>query len=199
MKKIAVISALLIASGLAHAEKYQLDSAHFKVGFEVPHLMISTVEGRFNKFDGTFNYDAKKNEVTAVNVTVQTDSIDTNQPKRDDHLRSPDFFNSAKYPEMTFTAKNFAIKPGETKTVKGKLKILKTTKDVDLKVSFKGIIKDPMNTQKAVFDAETEVNRKDFGLKWNKALDGGGVVVGDTVKIKLGGEANMVAEANEKK
>lgn len=178
----------------AHAGKYEVDAAHSKMGFEVAHLMISTVEGRFTDFSGELTYDEKKEILTAIKGTAKATSIDTANAKRDEHLRSPDFFDVAKYPELSFSASGLKVKKGEKATIKGKLTIHGKTKTVPVELNFKGIIKDAWGNDKLVVSADAKISRKDFGLTWNKALEAGGVVVGDEVEIKVVTQAALPQE-----
>lgn len=181
------LSQLLAASAWAAA--YEIDPAHSTVGFEVTHLMISTVEGRFDEFKGEMEYDEKKNVLNSIQGTTKTASINTNNAKRDEHLRSADFFDATKNPELSFSAKSVGVKKGEKKKVSGKLTINGITKTVPFTLDFKGSVKDAWGNEKLVVHAEAEINRKDFNVKWNKALEAGGVVVGDKVQIDVHAQA----------
>lgn len=189
MKPVLILSAILISSNL-WAATWSLDKSHSQVGFEIGHLVISTVEGRFNNFEGTFEYDDTKGELSKLTAQIDVASVDTNDAKRDDHLRGADFFDVAKFPKMEFKAEDkVAIKPNQTKTVKGDLTIHGVTKKVDLKVENKGGVTDPWGNRRVAFVATAQIKRGDFGLTWNKKLDKGGLVVGEEVKILLKGEA----------
>ena len=171
------------AAGPAYqAGTYNLDPMHSKVGFEVPHLVISTVEGRFTKFSGDIQL-GEKLEKSKVQVAVETDSIDTGVGKRDDHLRSPDFFESKKYPQMKFESTEIAGTP-EAFKLTGNLTIKSVTKKVTFEGKYLGTVKDGYGNEKAAFNAKTKINRKDFGLTWNNAVEAG-PVVGDDVTIDL--------------
>ena len=181
MKRFVLLLCGLVLPGVLLAGTYKLDVSHTKVGFEVTHLVISTVEGRFTEFDGTFDFDEKKGVLSGVKVTIVSKSIDTANEKRDKHLRSDDFFNTEKYPRIEFVS---------TKEVKGirKLTIRNKTHDVTLKVTYRGSV---VNFGKSTvgFDIEGEINRKKFDVLWNKKLDTGGVMVSDEVVLSIHGEA----------
>ena len=187
---------------------YELDATHTQVGFKISHLVIAKVNGHFKKFKGSFKFDEKKGRLSSVSAQIDLDSIDTNEPRRDTHLKGNDFFairkNDGKgdlIPEkqfMTFTSSGGKIKQGSN-TIRGKLKIGNKKKTIDLNIIFRGSVQDPWGTQKVAFEAKTKINRKDFGLTWNKTLDGGGLVVGEEVEILIEGEANAKKEEKKKK
>lgn len=189
--KAFILTFLMAAT--ASAAPYAIDPSHTDVGFSIKHLMISNVKGRFKKFSGTFDFDPAKNQLNNINVEIDTTSIDTNEPDRDKHLRSNDFFNVEKYPKMTF--KSDKIEYSGDKPVKaiGTLKIRDKSKTVTLDLDYRGSIMDAWGNNKLAFAATTKIDRKDFGMTWNKALDKGGVTVGDEVSISIEGEANPVA------
>jgi len=191
MFKTFIVSLLMTAT--ASAAPYVIDSSHTEVGFSVKHLMIANVKGRFDKFTGTFDFDPAKNQLNKVNVEIETASIDTNEADRDKHLRSNDFFGVDKYPKITF--KSDKIEYSGDKPVKaiGTLKIRDKSKQVILDLDYRGAITDAWGNNKIIFAAMTKINRKDFGITWNKALDKGGVTVGDEVNISIEGQATPVA------
>jgi polyisoprenoid-binding protein YceI len=168
----------------AAADTYGIDKAHSEVTFTVKHL-VSQVTGRFQDFDGKIVLDHTKPEASTAELTIKATSVNTDQPRRDEHLRTPDFFDVAKFPEITFKSTKVAAKTKDTYDVTGDLTIHGITKPVVLAVSYLGEIKDPMGNEKAGFSAATTINRKDFGVLWNKALDQGGYVLGDDVKITI--------------
>lgn len=194
---------LAVVTGLsfgALATPYSLDAAHAEVGFKVKHLMISDVKGRFNKFEGAFEFDEKKSEIKNIDVKITMASVDTNDKKRDEHLAGDDFFSAAKFPMMTFKSdKAIAVKTGKSVKVAGTLTIRDVTKPVTLDVEYRGAMTDPWGNEKIGFSATTKINRKDFGVKWNKDLDKGGVAVGDEVTIMIDGEAGKVIAKTDKK
>lgn len=171
------------------ADTYIIDYAHNKVGFEIAHMMISNVDGKFNDYEASFEYDEKTNILKNVKSKIKVESIDTENKKRDDHLRSEDFFDAKKYPFIEFQSiEEVKIKPGETKKLKGKLTIKGIQKDIILDVKYIGKLKDPEGKERIGYTAETKINRKDFGITWNKVLETGGLVVGEEVHIILKGE-----------
>ncbi len=184
----AAIAIALAATTQAQADtkyeagSFQIDPMHSKVGFEIPHLVISTVEGRFTKFDGTIDLN-EKFEKSKVSVNVDMGSIDTTVQKRDEHLKSPDFFDVAKYPKMKFESTEITGKPDDFKLT-GNLTIKSTTKKVVFDAKYLGTVKDGYGNVKAVFQAKTKINRKDFGLTWNQLVEAG-PTVGDDVTIDL--------------
>lgn len=194
MFKNLLFTSLFLLATDAMAQKYALDPAHTTVGFKVKHLMVSTVSGRFDKFEGTFDFDNGK--VSNIDVKIDVDSINTNEKKRDEHLKSPDFFGvrDAKgklVPAnqwMTFKSSGFTAKEGDN-TVNGTLTIGKTSKELPLAVNYGGMIVDPWGKKRVGFEATAKINRKEFGVNWNKPLDKGGVVVSDDVTIVITGEA----------
>lgn len=187
-------------AGNVWAASYKLDESHTQVGFKIKHLVISTVSGRFNKFSGTFEFDPKKGEIEKLNVEIDSASIDTNEPDRDKHLKSPEFFDIEKFPKLTFTSKKTTTKDNKPTKLDGELTIHGVKKNVTLDVDYKGSTVDPWGNERIAFEASTQVNRKDFGLKWNKSLDKGGVMIADDVKIVIEGEALLQKpESKEKK
>jgi polyisoprenoid-binding protein YceI len=163
---------------------YVIDPSHSEVAFTVRHL-VTKVRGRFSEFEGTIQFDPEHPDRSSVNFTVQTASVDTSAPDRDAHLRSADFFHIEKFPTMTFTSTTVTPASGDTFTVTGPLSIRGVVKEVTLPVSYLGTQKDPWGNQKAGFETEVTLNRKDFGLTWNAALETGGFLVGDDVKVAL--------------
>jgi polyisoprenoid-binding protein YceI len=194
MKQIIVSVATLIAlsiPGLALSSTWTLDPDHSNVGFKVRHLMISNVKGNFEKFSGTIDINDKDVTKSTVQVSIDTNSISTNVQKRDEHLRSADFFNVAKYPTMTFVSKKVAKAGSNKLKVTGYLTLHGVTKEVVLDVEGPSAeSKDPWGHIRKGATATTKINRKEFGLVWNAALETGGVAVGDEVTITL--EAEMV-------
>ncbi len=183
---VAVFSLIVCLPVWAQAEtaRYDVDPDHSIVGFEVAHMVISKTTGRFTDYQGFIIMDPDKKEVKAIEAVIKTDSVNTNHKKRDKHLRSPDFFNVAKYPTMTYKMKSYT-KTGDQYTAVGDLTLLGVTKEITLVGTFNGDTKDTMGNIRAGFTAEGTINRKDFGMQWTKLLDNGGLVVGDNIKIKL--------------
>ena len=172
-------------SAFAATDTYVVDKSHSEATFKVRHL-VSRVSGRFDDFAGKVTIDPAKPTASAVEFTIKTASIDTGSPDRDKHLKTPDFFDAEKYPEITF--KSTKIVPARKKnmySVTGDFSMRGVTKRITLPVEFLGYGKDPWGNQRAGFTLITKVNRKDYGVNWNKALDNGGVLVGDDVEIEV--------------
>lgn len=169
----------------ASASEYVVDTAHSHVSFSVKHMMISNVKGEFKKIEADIEFDEKNKKFLKLAATIDAKSIDTGISKRDDHLRSPDFFDVAKYPDISFEATSIS----DTKVL-GKLTMHGVTKEVELTPTIHGVIKDFQGNSRVGFSLEGKINRTDFGLAWNKLLEAGsGVVVGEEVKIVVDIEA----------
>jgi len=160
-----------------------IDSAHTKIQFKVKHLMISNVMGSFKEFEGKASMIENDFSSTKVNLTIKTASIDTEAPDRDTHLKSPDFFDAEKYPEIVFEGSGMTLKDEDNYELKGNLTIKNITKPITLSVEYGGLMNDPWGNKKAGFSVTGEINRKDWGMEWNAALEAGGVLVGEKVKI----------------
>jgi polyisoprenoid-binding protein YceI len=192
--RMAVLAAAMaVGSPALAAETYQLDKAHSTVGFQVRHI-FTMVGGSFQDFSGTVRIDRARPEASSVEFTIQAASIFTNEPKRDEHLKSPDFFDTAKHPTISF--KSSAVKPAGANSyeVTGNLTMRGVTRQVTLPVTFLGEARDPWGNEKVGFELATVLNRKDFGINWNKALDQGGVLVGDEVKVQISVQGNKVKQ-----
>lgn len=185
----AALAAALSLTAAAAPSTWQIDSQHASAQFAVKHLMISTVRGAFHGVTGTINWDDKDITKSTIDVTIDTTTVDTREPKRDAHLKSPDFFDVAKYPTMTFKSKKIEQAGTGQLKVTGDLTIRGVTKEVVLDVEGPtAAIKDPWGNARVALNATTSVNRQDFGVKWNVNMDGGGVVVGDNVNITIDAE-----------
>ena len=185
MLAVAAAVALLSAAAVAQAVQYQIDPVHSSAQFSVRHMMVSNVRGEFAKVTGTVVYDPKNPALSSVEATIDAASINTHEPKRDDQLKSPDFFDVAKYPTLTFKSKKVEA-AGEGKLrVTGELTIHGVTREVVLDVEGPSPEVKMGPNFKSGASASTTINRKDFGMTWNRALDNGGVMVGDEVKITL--------------
>jgi polyisoprenoid-binding protein YceI len=183
IRRFALLLTLLALPALA--AEYTLDSAHSAAQFSVRHLMVSNVKGEFKKLTGKVVYDEANPSATVVEATIDVSTVNTGEPARDKHLKSPDFFDLDKYPTMTFVSKS-ARKTSHGLDVTGDLTLHGVTKPVVLHVSdISKEIKDPMGTLRRGATAATVIDRKDFGLLWNKNLDGGGVLIGDEVNITI--------------
>ncbi len=163
--------------------KWALDPMHSEVNFKVKHMMIANVTGGFKKFDVNATTDGNDFSKAKINFTADVNSISTNSDQRDGHLKSPDFFDAAQFPAIKFESVSMTKKSDDEYKLNGNLTIKDVTKPVSLDVNFGGIGKDPYGNTKAGFSIEGKINRKDFGLTWNAALETGGVMVGDELKI----------------
>jgi polyisoprenoid-binding protein YceI len=170
------------------AGTYNIDSMHSKVGFEIPHLVISTVEGRFTTFDGQIKVEDKI-EKSKVTVNIETASVDTGVAKRDDHLKSAEFFDATKFPKMSFVSKKVTASASGMKIL-GTLKIKGISKDVTLDATYLGTVKDGYGQEKVAFKAKTKINRKEFGLTWGQVVEAG-PIVGDEAEITLNIQATL--------
>jgi len=182
----ALVVVALALSASAQATSWIIDPNHSSVGFTIRHL-FSKVPGAFDKFSGTIDYDPANPTAASVKVEIDPASIDTKTQKRDDHLRSPDFFDVAKFPAMTFQSTKVTKGEGNALTAEGNLTMHGVTKPVTLAVMFLGA-GPAMGGQRAGFEATTKIDRKDFGIIWNKTLDSG-TLLGDDVDITIGIEA----------
>jgi polyisoprenoid-binding protein YceI len=189
MKHIITAISMIVAlalPGLAAASTWTIDQDHSNVGFKVKHLMVSNVKGEFRNFNGTLEIDDKDVTKSKVSVSIETPSITTGVTKRDDHLKSPDFFDVAKFPTMTFVSQKVKKAGNNKLKVYGNLTLHGITREVVLDVEGPTkAYKDPWGNTKRGASATTKINRKDFGLTWNAAIESGGVVVGDEVTITL--------------
>lgn len=183
---LAIGMAIALGAQVAGAVQYKVDAEHTTAGFKVRHLFTS-VTGRFDRFDGTIDFDPARPEQTRVAGTIDATSINTNNPDRDKHLRSKDFFDVEHFPKITFTSTGVSDLDASKQKGKmqGTLTIHGVARPVTLDVAFLGAGKDPYGNQRAGFTATTTVNRKDFGLTWNETLETGGLLVGDDVAIEL--------------
>ncbi|MFZ5861970.1 MAG: YceI family protein [Nitrospirota bacterium] len=185
---VAAAVAWLPNAVYAEVARFNVDLDHSIVGFDVAHMVVSRTTGRFTELSGSVVMDPDTKEVKSIDAVIQTASVTTNHKKRDDHLKSPDFFHVAKHPTMTYKMKRYT-KAGDQYTAIGDLTLLGVTKEMTLTGTFNGAVADPYGNTRVGFSGEGVINRKDFGMQWTKTLDKGGLVVGDTVKIKLEIEA----------
>jgi polyisoprenoid-binding protein YceI len=167
------------------AERWNIDPAHSHVEFSVRHLMISTVKGTFKDVAGTVVADESDLSAVSIDVTIQVASIDTRQPDRDTHLKSPDFFDAAKYPTITYKGTHIKGDHMSEFQLHGNLTMHGVTKPVALDVTAEGRGKDPWGNERIGYSASGKIDRRDFGLTWNQALETGGVAVGHEVKIHI--------------
>jgi polyisoprenoid-binding protein YceI len=175
---------LFLWPSLSWAAVYKVDPDHTTVSFKVRHL-FSKVQGLFNKFEGTIDYEPGKPETWKTSGTIDATSINTNVPERDKHLRSADFFDVEKYPTISYKSTKVTNATETSAKLEGFITIHGVEKPITLDLEIRGAGKDPWGNTRAGFTATTKINRKDFGLNWNQALETGGVLVGDEVEITL--------------
>jgi len=185
---IAVLAFALPALATAEPTVYKVDPDHSGVGFSIRHF-VSNVPGRFNDFEGTIRYDPQSPSASSVELSVRTTSIDTGNNDRDEHLRSADFFDAQKFPALTFTSTGVTVKDAHTLEVAGDLTLHGVTRRITIPVQILGTVKTP-NGEKAGFETLFTLNRKDFGITWNRVLDAGGTVLGEDVKVTIEIEAS---------
>jgi polyisoprenoid-binding protein YceI len=173
---------------LPAAGTYALDPTHTRVGFVARHLMVTKVRGYFREFDGSITV-AEDPKNSSAEVTIKAASIDTNTTDRDNHLRSPDFFDAEKFPELTFRNARVIKTDGTDFTVVGDLTIKDVTREVELKVELDGVVADPYGNTRLAITASTEIDREKWGLSWNAALETGGVMVSKNIRIEIESEA----------
>jgi polyisoprenoid-binding protein YceI len=174
----------------------QLDPVHSSVEFSVKHMMMTTVRGRFKKVSATVTVNEGRPERSSVYVEIDTASVDTGAPDRDAHLRSPDFFDAERFPKITFRSKRIEGVPrseGDHFRISGDLTIRDTTMQTVLDVEFEGRGTDPWGNERAGFSATTEIDRRDWGLRWNQAIETGGILVANKVRIEA--EVQVVRQA----
>ena len=174
----------MTTTATAPTTTYAIDKAHSEVTFQVRHL-LTRVRGRFSDFEGTIELNEALPDQSAVRFEIRTESIDTNEPARDKHLRSDDFFAADRFPSITFASTRVAKKGEERFDVTGQLTMRGVSKEITLPVTFLGKAKDPWGNERLAFEFEYALNRKDYGLNWNAALETGGFLVGDEVKISV--------------
>lgn len=180
MKFLKLGLASVLASGALFAGNYNVDASHSNIGFKVKHMMISNVKGTFDKFTGKFEYDEKTNSLKSFNGEIEVASINTRDKKRDAHLKAEELFNVAKYPNIIF-----ALNRVDGDYAYGKLTMHGVTKDVKLDFENNGMVKDPWGNTRVGLALSGKLNRKDYGITWNKVLEAGGVAVGETVKLDI--------------
>ncbi len=169
---------------MSDVTKWVIDPTHSEIHFKVKHMMVSTVTGAFNEFEGAVEAADETFENAKVSFSANVASIDTNNGQRDEHLKSDDFFNAEQFPKLSFVSKSFT-KKGDDFELVGDLTIRDITKEVKLNVEFNGVVVDPYSQTKAGFELSGKINRKDFGLKWSAITEAGSVVVSDDVRLVL--------------
>ncbi len=188
LRSILAAAFVLVSAGSASASEWTLDPTHVTAQFSIKHLMVSTVRGQFDKVSGTLNFDDKDPTKSVVEISIETKSINTREAKRDEHLRSPDFFDAANHPAITFKSTK-VTKAGKNKfKVTGDLTMRGVTKPVTLDVTVTDAVKSPWGQSVRGVSATGKLNRKDWGLSWNKGLETGGLLVGDEVQLNIDAE-----------
>ncbi len=167
------------------AETWEMDTVHSSINFWVRHLMVSKVRGRFTRWSGQLQFDEQNPAASHVEVEIDSASIDTREEQRDNHLRSPDFLDVAKFPKLTFRSRAVRSAGKGRYQVEGDLTMHGVTQPITLDVEHGGQSKDPWGAERTGFSANASLNRKDFGLGWNQALETGGVLVGEKVELEL--------------
>jgi polyisoprenoid-binding protein YceI len=181
---LAAVLAFATTAAATETETYSIDPTHANVGFEVRHIM-STVPGRFNEFEGTIQVNRVNPEASRVEFSIDAGSIDTRNQRRDEHLRSGDFFDVATHPTITFRSTSIKQVDDETFEVTGDFTMRGVTKSITLPVSLLGEMTDPWGNRRMGFETSTTIDRKDFGVSWNQVLDQGGLLLGDEVEISI--------------
>ncbi|MGT2461877.1 MULTISPECIES: YceI family protein [Sinomonas] len=167
------------------AGEWRIDPAHTRLGFSTRHAMVTKVRGAFNDVDGVINVDVDEPTNSSVSVTIKVASIDTRNAQRDEHLRTNDFFDAPHYPEITFVSKRIDQVEENSFIVNGDLTIRGVTKEIAVPIEFIGIETDPFGNMRAGFEGSRRIDRKDFGVNWNAALDSGGVLVSDRILLEF--------------
>jgi polyisoprenoid-binding protein YceI len=193
MKKLIYLSISILflsVTVFAQSQTWKIDKSHSKVGFSVSHLVITDVEGSFKDFEASISTN-KNGELEKVEAVIKTTSINTENNDRDNHLKSDDFFNAEKFPEMKFVSKTIKKSGKNNYKITGELTIRDVTKTVTLDAKLNGKVTDPWGNTKMGWYAQTTINRFDYNLKWNKALEAGGLVVGKEVTIKINSQFTL--------
>lgn len=177
----------------SYAGRWRFDPSHTRIGFQARHAMVTKVRGAFNDIDGYVDVNVEELAKSAVSLTVKVASIDTRNADRDQHLRTNDFFDAPQYPEITFTSTRIDQVDENSFIVNGDLTIKNTTKEVAVPIEFTGVEKDPFGNLRAGFEGSRRIDRREFGLEWNAALDSGGLLVSE--KILLEFEISVIKES----
>ena len=198
MKNLSILFvAILFSISTAFGQKtWNIDQSHSNIGFTVTHMVISEVEGTFDDFEGSVVESDQGLEGATINFKANVASIDTDNEKRDGHLKSADFFDTEKYPELTFASKSFTHTDGKNYKLVGDLTLKGVTKEVELAVKFNGTVKDGWGNERAGFKIIGEINRFDYGLNWNAALETGGLVVSEEVAFDINVEVIAAKETS---
>ncbi len=185
--RLVLLSFVVFVASSTSAKQYEVSMQHSFVNFEVDYMKVSLVKGGFDDFEGSFELDEETNKVTSLSFSIVTKSINTGNKKRDKHLRESDFFSSKKHPLIKFVATKMKYTAGELSEVSGNLEILAVIKPISFQINWKGFMNDAIDKAKKslYLRAKTVLNRKDFGLNWNKSLDSGGWIVSDDVRVDV--------------
>lgn len=196
MKNLTGLFILLnILAFNANAKDFELIKEHSRIAFDVDYMLMTKVDGQFKDFKGFFTLNAAENDISKIKITVKGDSVDSNDTKRDFHLRGHEFFFIATYPEITFEAPGpIRIEPGKKMQVPGYLTMRGIKRPIILEGIYKGKLKDPWGKDNYFFNLTGELDRKAYGIVWNKAMDTGGALIGDTVRLNLTVQAQVLGE-----
>jgi len=181
---MAALAAVTLSPAVSQAG-WKVDAAHSSIGFSVKHMAVSKTKGTFDSFEAAFEFEPGQPESWSCTATVDVASVNTANEKRDDHLRSDDFFDVANFPTLTFTSTGVKMKNDEEGTVTGTLTMHGVTKEVELDLEVLGMVNDPWGNTRVGFSLEGKINRKDWGLAWSKVMEGGGLVVGEDVTLTI--------------
>ena len=192
---LSLVLMIMSAVGV-RAESWSFDKVHSSIGFSVRHMVISKTNGSFGDYSGKVVFDGKNVENGSVEITIQMNSLDTKNEKRDGHLKSPDFLDAVKFPTMIFISKKINKKSGNYYDIVGDLTLKDVTREVTLDAEFYGSLQDPMGNTKAGFSAKTTINRQDFNVSWSNAMKDGSLIVGNDVEISL--DIELVKNPDEK-
>lgn len=165
--------------------KYEIDSAHTRIEFDAKHMVFTTVRGAFTEFEGSLEADGDDYSTLRGEIVLQAASVNTGDPKRDDHLRSADFFDVEKFATIKFVPTSVVTKDATNHVVTGDLTIKDVTRPIELKVEILGVINDPWGNTRTALNLQSTINRKDWGLEWNMVLDAGNVLVSDKININV--------------
>jgi polyisoprenoid-binding protein YceI len=190
LSTIALSTSLFAGSALAAQSEWSIDKDHSQVGFTVDHMVVSEVDGQFKSYSGKALLDDADLTKSQVEFTADVGSVDTGNQKRDEHLRGADFFDAAKYPQLTFKSTKIT-KAGKGYKLKGQLTLHGVTKEVTLDATVSQAVKNPWGKQVRAVKITGDLKRADFGLTWNKSLDQGGLLIGDTVEVDVKLELNQ--------
>ncbi|MFZ4463099.1 MAG: YceI family protein [Bacteroidales bacterium] len=187
MKKSIILGVFLLSATFGFSQKtdWKIDPSHSSINFEVAHMVVSDVVGKFDSFDGKILAEKADFTDASISFTIQVSSVNTENEKRDGHLQGADFFDVAKYPTIEFKSKSLKVVSGNKYLLKGDLTMHGVTKEVELNVKYNGTIKDPWGGTRAGFKVSGEIVRADYGLLYNSALEAGGVMIGETVAINV--------------